>query len=235
MSQSIHTPDAPPAQERLGTTLHGEIVARLRDYLVEDNLPEGARVPEKQLCEMLGISRTPLREALKVLASEGLIELLPNRGARVKVLGPQDICDLFELMGGLEALAGRLAAERITEVALAQIEAYHHEMYGYFLRGDRPGYFRFNQLIHEAILASAKNEALSLAWQSAMGRIRRVRFAANLDDNGERWREAVREHEVILECLRRRDASQLSEVLYAHLQHKKEAVLQKFIGAGPGG
>ena len=71
-------------------------------------MPEGARIPERQLSQMFGISRTPLREALKVLASEGLVNLLPNRGSRVRSLSEQDICDLFDLMGGLEALAGRL-------------------------------------------------------------------------------------------------------------------------------
>lgn len=233
---SSRPPSEPaPETERLATTLHGEIVTRLREYIVEDNLPEGARIPEKQLCEMLGISRTPLREALKVLASEGLIELLPNRGARVKVLSERDISELFELMGGLEALAGRLAAERITPEALTQIEADHYEMYRYFLHGDRAGYFRCNQLIHEAILSAADNQALSLAWHSAMGRIRRIRFAANLDDNGERWREAVREHEGILDCLRRRAGAELSELLFTHLQHKKEAILQKFTAAGAQG
>jgi DNA-binding GntR family transcriptional regulator len=77
--------------DRQEASLHGEILLRLRDYVVEGNIPEGARVPERQLCEMLGISRTPLREALKVLAAEGLIDLLPNRGARVRQLSARDL------------------------------------------------------------------------------------------------------------------------------------------------
>ena len=72
---------APAVPDREDTSLHDEILTRLRDHIVEGNIPDGGRVPERQLCEMLGISRTPLREALKVLASEGLVELLPNRGA----------------------------------------------------------------------------------------------------------------------------------------------------------
>jgi DNA-binding GntR family transcriptional regulator len=90
----------------LSTSLHREILTRLHDYIVEGNLPDGARVPERLLCEMLGVSRTPLREVLKVLSSEGLIDLLPNRGSRVRRLNPQEIRELFEMMGGLEALAG---------------------------------------------------------------------------------------------------------------------------------
>ncbi len=211
--------------QRIGSTLHGEILSRVRDYVVEGNIPDGGRVPEKLLCEMLGISRTPLREALKVLASEGLIELLPNRGARVKTLSPQDISELFDLMGGLEALAGRLACERITAEELAEIESLHHEMYGYYLRGERNEYFRCNQLIHEHILDAASNHALTLNARMLMGRIRRVRFAANLDDRGERWSEAVREHEQILDALRRRAGDELSSILFKHLRNKRDAVL----------
>src|SRR6195256_5099760 len=101
--------------DREDQSLHDEILTRLRDHLVEGSIPDGHRIPERQLCEMLGISRTPLREALKVLAAEGLVDLLPNRGARVRSLGEQDLAELFDIMGGLEGLAGRLACENITD------------------------------------------------------------------------------------------------------------------------
>jgi len=118
-------PIAPPAGnggDRQEASLHGEILLRLRDYVVEGNIPDGARVPERQLCEMLGISRTPLREALKVLAAEGLIELLPNRGARVRQLSQRDLEELFDVMAGLESLAGRLACEAITDAEIIAID-----------------------------------------------------------------------------------------------------------------
>lgn len=212
--------------ERLTTTLHSEILSRLRDYVVEGNIEEGARVPERKLCEMLGISRTPLREALKVLASEGLIELLPNRGARIKALSMEDISELFDMMGGIEALAGRLACENITNEQIEKIEETHKEMYSHYIRGDRQGYFRCNQIIHESILTAASNQALSATSRSLSGRIRRIRFAANLDDRGERWSEAVREHELILDALRRRAGPDLATILFNHLRNKKLAVLR---------
>src|SRR5271154_4364430 len=109
-------------------SLHDEVLARLRDYIVEGNLEDGARIPERELSLRFGISRTPLREALKVLASEGLLELLPNRGARVRALSERDLAELFDVMGGLEALAGRLACENITDEEVAEIERLHHEM-----------------------------------------------------------------------------------------------------------
>ena len=96
------------AADREDQSLHDETLTRLRDHIVEGKLPDGGRIPERQLCEMLGISRTPLREALKVLAAEGLVELLPNRGARVRPLSERDLAELFDVMGGLEGLAGRI-------------------------------------------------------------------------------------------------------------------------------
>jgi DNA-binding GntR family transcriptional regulator len=210
----------------IAVSLHGEILSRLRDFIVEGNLIEGARIPERQLCEMLRISRTPLREALKVLASEGLIDLLPNRGARVRELGPQEIADLFDLMGGLESLAGRLACQRITPAEFIEIEQLHHQMYRHYLNRELPDYFRCNQLIHDSIVAAARNAALSSAYMSLVGRIRRVRYAANLAHKRDRWGEAMREHETILDSLRRRDERELSDILFGHLRNKQAAVLE---------
>ena len=206
-------------------SLHDEILVKLRDFIVEGGLPDGARIPERELCSTFGISRTPLREALKVLAAEGMVELLPNRGARVRGLTADDIRDLFEVMGGLEAVAGRLACERISEPALAEIEALHYQMYAAYLHRDLQDYFRLNQLIHEAIVTAAANPVLSATYRSFAGRIRRVRYAANLDRRRDRWGEAVREHEEILDVLRRRAGSEAAEVLYRHLQNKRSAAL----------
>lgn len=213
-------------RERRAATLHGEIVNNLRDYVVEGDIAVGARVPERALCERFGVSRTPLREALKVLAAEGLIELLPNRGARVKALSIEEMSELFDLLGGLEALAGRLACERIVQQDIDKIEGFHREMYRHYLRGDRHEYFKYNQMIHECILEIADNRALTEAARALSSRLRRARYAANLDGQGERWSEAVREHEQILEALRRRNGNDIATILFNHLRNKKAAVLR---------
>jgi DNA-binding GntR family transcriptional regulator len=212
---------------RSGASLHGDILSRLRDYIVEGNLPEGGRVPERELCEMFGISRTPLREALKVLASEGLLELLPNRGARVRALSEQDLAELFDVMGGLEALAGRLACEQISDEEIADVERLHHEMYGCYLRRDMHGYFKCNQLIHQKIVAAAGNAALSSTYASFAGRIRRARYSANLARKRDRWGEAMREHEAILDALRRKAGQELSDILFLHLRNKRAAAVER--------
>ena len=175
---------------------------------------------------MFGISRTPLREALKVLAAEGLIELLPNRGARVRQLSRRDLEELFEVMGGLEGLAGRLACESITDEEVAGIERLHYEMYGYYLHRDMHGYFRVNQLIHERIVAASRNETLRATYANFAGRIRRVRYSANFARKRQRWAEAMREHEAILDALRRRAGSELSDILFQHLRNKRAAAVE---------
>jgi DNA-binding GntR family transcriptional regulator len=218
--------DAPTAAiPRDEISLHDEILSRLRDYIVEGNIADGGRISERQLCEMLKVSRTPLREALKVLAAEGLVELLPNRGARVRPLSAHDIAELFDLMGGLEALAGRLACEKISDEDIEKIEQLHHDMYGFYMRQDMQGYFRMNQLIHRAIVQAAGNATLLSTYENFAGRIRRVRFSANFARKRERWREAMREHEAILETLRRRAGSELSDILFQHLRNKGAAAI----------
>jgi DNA-binding GntR family transcriptional regulator len=211
------------------TSLHDEVLSRLRDYIVEGNLSDGARIPERELCTQFGVSRTPLREALKVLASEGLVDLLPNRGARVRALKDEDYKELFDLMGGLEALAGRLACESMSAAQYAEIEALHHEMYGFYLRRDLHEYFRCNQAIHQKIVDAAGNRALTGMYATVAGQIRRLRYAANLDAKRDRWAEAVREHEAILDALRRRSDGELSDLLFKHLRNKQSAARESAI------
>ena len=232
MSTTIPEETAPPAAPdkidapaRDEVSLHDEILSRLRDYIVEGNIADGGRISERQLCEMLKVSRTPLREALKVLAAEGLVELLPNRGARVRPLSADDIAELFDLMGGLEGLAGRLACEKITDEDIAKIEQLHHDMYGFYIRQDMQGYFRMNQLIHRAIVQAAGNAMLAASYESLAGRIRRVRYSANFARKRERWSEAMREHEAILDALRRRAGGELADILFQHLRNKGAAAI----------
>ena len=203
-------------------SLHDKAAAALRDLILEGELPAGARISEKALCERFGISRTPLREALKVLAREGLVELLPHRGARVATLRAEDAAHMFQVMAALEALSGRLACERMTEAELAEIRALHYEMLACHARRNRPEYFRLNQAIHEAILAAARNPVLSATYEALAARLRRARYLANLSDG--RWQEAVDEHAAILAALEARDPVRLARLLSEHLAHNCAAV-----------
>jgi DNA-binding GntR family transcriptional regulator len=214
-------------------SLHDEVVERLRDLIVEGALEPGARVPERELCARFAVSRTPLREALKVLASEGLLELLPHRGAQVTRLTAADLDELFPVMGALEALAGELACAQITEAELAEIRALHYQMALHATRGELADYFRLNQRIHEAIMEAARNPTLARLYRGLAGRVRRARYLANMSKP--RWDQAVGEHEAILEALEKRDGAALGRVLKAHLRNKCETVKESFLALTGGG
>ena len=179
--------------------LHEEVVGRVRAMLLDGEIPPGARIPERDLCEKLQISRTPLREALKVLAAEGLVQLLPNRGSRAARLTDKDMRDLFEVCQGLEALAGELACERITDAEIADVAAAHAAMVRHYGDRDLLQYYRCNRYIHEAIIAAACNPVLSGLYDSVTARIRRARYVTPMTPR--RWALAVQEHEAILNAL----------------------------------
>lgn len=208
---------------------YGDVVSGIRDLIIEGELTPGSRVPERILCERFGVSRTPLREALKVLASEGLIDLLPNRGARIVDLTEDDIEEMFQVMGALECLAGELAARTITEEDLAEIRALHYQMALHFTRGERMPYFRLNQQIHEKIFAASGNETLVKVYRGLSGRLRRARYIANISPT--RWAEAVEEHERILAALEGRDGAMLGRILKDHLRKTCETVRHALLPA----
>jgi len=210
-------------------SLHDEVVSRLRDLIVGGELPSGTRINERLLCERFAISRTPLREALKVLASEGLVELTPNRGATVADFTVDDVDEMFPVMGALEALAGELACARVTEAELAEIRALHYRMLAHYQKGELLDYFHLNQKIHEQILAAARNPTLSGIYRSLAGRVSPARYRANM--SRARWAQAVEEHEKILRALENRNAVDLSRLLKEHLANKRDTVREAMFAA----
>ena len=206
-------------------TLHEEIVERLQDLIVDGTLPAGGKVPEKELCLQFGVSRTPMREALKVLAADGLVSLEPNRGAWIRSVTLEEMEDVFPVMGALEALSGELACRNVTDEQIEQIQKTHLEMVRHYERKDRQAYFRTNQRIHELILEAADNAVLAAQYQSLATRIRRARYIANMSD--ERWEQAVEEHATMLAALEDRDGKKLAAILKQHLQNKFETVCRR--------
>jgi DNA-binding GntR family transcriptional regulator len=203
--------------------LHEEAADRLRDLIVQGRLAAGARLNERLLTAQLGVSRTPLREAFKVLATEGLVELLPNRGAIVSQIDATRLSESLAVMGALEALAGELACANATEAQLNEIRALHYEMLAYHARGDLAGYFKFNQAIHLKIVKYSGNAVLYNVYRQMNGNVRRARYMANLSK--ERWDAAVREHDEILAALGARDVKRIKALLSDHLAHKLASVL----------
>ncbi|WP_431096843.1 GntR family transcriptional regulator [Polaromonas aquatica] len=205
--------------------LHEQVAHRLRQMLVENRIQPGAKLNERELSEVLNVSRTPLREAIKMLAAEGLVELLPNRGAIAVELTEADVLNTFEVMAGLEAQSGELAAQRITDAELAEIKAMHFEMLAAYTRRDLPNYYRLNSAIHSAINAAAKNPVLTTTYRQVNARLQALRFRSNQDE--EKWKSAVKEHELMIEALSARDTAAIRKVLLAHLASKRDVVVEQ--------
>lgn len=204
--------------------LHDQVASRLRTMLVEGQIAPGAKLNERELSAQLRVSRTPLREAIKLLAAEGLVDLLPNRGAVAVKLTEADVVNTFELLATLEGMSGELAAQRITDEELAELRALHYEMMACFARRDLSGYYRINARIHTAINDAARNPVLASTYRSINARVQSLRFRTN--QNEAKWKNAVAEHERMVEALAAHDAAAMRTLMIQHLNRKRDTVLE---------
>ncbi len=204
--------------------LHDAVADRLRQYVVEGKLLPGQRLNERVLCEQMGVSRTPMREAIKKLAGEGLVRLEPNRGAVVHRLTPDEVAAAFEVVASMEALSGELAAQRATPDQIQHVLDLQDQMELAHRNNDLPSYYRINSEIHAAINEAAGNPVLTEMFRSINLRLQSLRFRSNLDQK--KWDAAVKEHKDIANALASRDQAKLSLLLRQHLMNKREIVLK---------
>lgn len=197
------------------TGLHEQATDRLRSLIIKGELAPGAKLGEAELSGLLGVSRTPLREALKLLATEGLVELRPNRTARVREMLAQEVEELFEAVAGIERVAAEMAAERITARELRRLHLLQASMEQHYSAGQLEPYFALNQQIHCLIVAAAKNGPLRDAHERLIGRAERARYLALSARN--RWDESVEEHRQILDALVARNGEQAGRLLRRHV------------------
>jgi DNA-binding GntR family transcriptional regulator len=204
--------------------LHNEAVTRLRNVIIRGDLAPGEKLNEMGLSAALGISRTPLREALKLLAAEGLVELRVNRSAVVAPFRRDELKDLFETVAGIERVAAELAAVRITERELKKLRVRQERMERHRERGELRGYFEVNQQVHKLIVAGAVNKIIIVTHDGLLARAERARFFAL--SYRSRWAESVDEHRAILEALERRDGELTGRLLASHVLRTGEVVSQ---------
>jgi DNA-binding GntR family transcriptional regulator len=232
IAELVETASAAPRALKIDRqALHETVAARLRDLITEGHIAPGTRLNERLLCEQLHISRTPLREAFRVLATEGLIALLPNRGAQVVKLSRDEVVHTFDVMGALEGLSGQLACQHITPGELAEIRELHRQMAACHRRRDLPGYYRLNRAIHERINEAARNPVLTQVYRHVNARLHALRFRSNFDRA--RWDAALAEHEQMLVALDKRDGERLRRILVEHLAKKCAAAVLAMLGPAP--
>jgi DNA-binding GntR family transcriptional regulator len=197
--------------------LHDEVADRLRELIMLGELAPGERLNERSLTERFGISRTPLREAVKILSAEGLVKLLPNRGAVVSTITRADAENLVQLIGALEALGGELACRRATVEQIDEIAELTRRMRAYHDDRNLAEFLLCNQRILDKIIDAGGNTELSDAYRRTAGRIRRAHYMTECTQA--RWDESMEEHEKILDALVKRDSDRLKVLLVEHISH----------------
>ena len=203
--------------------LHVQVAERLRILIDSGELPPGARLNEVELCGQLGVSRTPLREAIRALATEGLIELQPNRGATVSIVTVEDLTEILPIMAVLEGLGGRLAAFEMSDEKIAEVRHVHDRMLEHYARRELAEYFETNRLIHELISEGSGNQSLVDQINSLSAKVRRARFSTEMTP--ESWAKAVSEHEAMINALEARDATALEKIIMNHVETKQSTIL----------
>ena len=202
--------------------LQDEVVARIKRMIESGALLPGSRIPERQLCAQLGVSRTPLREAFQVLSARGILELQPGRGAVVRRLPPDEIDQMFEVLEVLEALAAERACGAMSDAALARVRTLHDRMMAAYRARNRTRFFALNEEIHDEIVRASGSPVLARVCASLGDQVRRIRYMSQITDA--QWKIAVREHEAIIKSLEARDARAAGKILREHIRTKRNRV-----------
>ncbi len=223
----MNVPGNSQSSELIGRNyLHDEVAHRLRALIQSGEMKPRERLNETVLAKRFGISRTPLREAIKILSAEGLLDILPNRGAQVASISQAEIEEVAEVIAGLEATAGELLCRHIEDDEIDAIDALHQQMCAAYQRRDAPVYFELNQQIHEAMMAAARNETLQGIYANLSSRIQRARFTAH--KTPEQWAQAMDDHERMVELIRARAGEELGKLLRDHVRSKKAVISATF-------
>jgi len=200
--------------------LHDQLVERLRNMIIEGELQPGSRVAESRLCTRLGVSRTPLREALKVLSVDGLVQILPNKGATVVQVTLKQAEETLTIMGALEALAGELACTRAARQQVSKARSAYNAVLEQSCSGKELPYLELNDVVLKAIFDAADNATLSETHEKLEVRLSVLRFVA--PGSPPRWREAIEDHKAMLKALEASDGAGLAKAVHRQVRHRLE-------------
>ncbi|GAB5469228.1 MAG: GntR family transcriptional regulator [Rhodospirillales bacterium] len=203
-------------------TLAARVADRLRDWILVERLKPGAILTERELAELAGVSRTPMREALRILAGEGLVEMVPNRRPRVADPTLEQLLALLDVLAALEALAGEKAALFITPEEIATLEEIIEALAHFPDDGEALAYFRLDMTFHRSIVKASNNPALVKTHQQYNAAVFRARF---LSTRWETRRPLMQDqHSSILGALKRKDGAAASAEMREHLMQLKRNI-----------
>ena len=212
------------------TALYQEVAERLRQRIFAHDLAPGSWIDEQTLAEDYGISRTPMREALKVLASEGLVTLKPRRGCYVTELTEQDLDDIFPVLALLEGRCAHEAVSKARSADIALLRAAHDQLERAAARGDVDAFFEANQNFHLQVQQIAGNRWL-LQVIDDMRKVLKLNRHDSLSRDG-RLGESLAEHRQIMQAIEARDAQAAQQRMQAHLMRARAALADLATHAG---
>lgn len=203
-------------------SMHDAVASQVRELIFGGELPPGAFVDEKVLCERLSVSRTPLREALKLLTSEGLLRHEPRRGCFVERVTERDLDDIFPVIALLEGRAAYEATKKMTPADRAVLDVLHEQLSYNAESGDIAGYYRMNHQIHEAFITLADNRWLA----QTIGDLRRILRLARLQQLNAPGRllQSLQEHLSMYEVMVAGDADAAEQAMRNHLLQQRKAL-----------
>lgn len=204
------------------TALYQEVAERLRQRIFSHELPPGTWIDEQALAVDYGISRTPLREALKVLASEGLVTLKPRRGCYVTEISERDLDEIFPLMAMLEGRCAFEAVQKAKTDDLDRLEDIHAQLEKHAAAGDKEHFFEANQEFHRAVQELADNRWLLQVIQD-LRKVMKLTRLHSLSLEG-RLQQSLDEHRAIMAGFKARDAGRAEAAMHAHLLSGREAL-----------
>lgn len=207
-------------------TLHQEVTARIREMIRSAELSRGQKIDEKHLSELMGVSRTPVREALRVLHSEGLVDLIPHKGAYVTTPSIEELQDLFEVMSVLEGTCARLSASRMTKEDLRKIQTLHRNLEKHYRKRDHEAYLETNHNLHMMVQKLSGNKVLNDVLNGLRQKILLYRHRQLYYKN--RFEKSMQEHTQILKALQQGDPSQAEEAMKQHLIRQCEALVDLY-------
>ena len=196
----------------------------LRQGILRGLLPPGLRLMEIQLAKQLGVSRTPVREAIRKLELEGLVVTIPRKGAEVAEITPKDLHDVLEVRCALEALAVELACQAITEEGLAELETYLDKFKTLVPTGDINALAECDVAFHDVIINSTNNKRLIQLLNNLREQMYRYRLEYLKDNSTHPL--LIREHQKIIDCLQNRDSEGAKSVISEHINQQYEDVIQ---------
>jgi DNA-binding GntR family transcriptional regulator len=214
----------PHDEDRRKGKLHGNTVSVLRNLIVTGALAPGSKLNERELCERLNVSRTPVREALKTLTQEGLLRSHPNHSPVVTEMDMDEITSLIDVVASIESLAGRLAARRVTDEMVAELGLLHYQMFLHHTRDELPDYFEANKAFHRKIIEFSGNRIVLWIWDLLALRVDRARYHSNRWPA--RWQAAIQEHQGLLDALSAGDEECLAHRMEEHVRNGLSLVVE---------